>query len=111
MKKVTEDHLQNQCWVYFQKNYHKKGLFVAIPNDESNPVQSKRKRLTGRMKGAADVVIVINDGRVIWVEMKLLKGRQSDAQKIFERRVTDLGHKYYVCRSLDQFKKIINNNI
>lgn len=111
MRISTEDYLQNQCWIWFTNNHRDKGLFVAIPNDEANPVQSKRKRLTGRYKGAADVVIILNNARVIWVEFKLPKGVQSEAQKQFEEKIKNLGHKYYLCRSIDSFKQIIDENI
>lgn len=107
MRISTEDYLQNQCWIWFTNNHRDKGLFVAIPNDESNPVQSKRKRLTGRFKGAADVVLILNQGRVVWVEFKLPKGRQSEAQIRFESLVTELGHQYHVCRSIEQFKELV----
>ena len=110
MRISTEDYLQNQCWIWFTNNHRDKGLFVAIPNDESNPVQSKRKRLTGRYKGAADVVIILNNSRVIWVEFKLPKGVQSEAQKQFEEKIKNLGHNYYVCRSIESFKKIIHDH-
>lgn len=111
MRKLTEDYIQNQCFIYFHNRYRNVGLFVSIPNDESNPVQSRRKSLTGRYKGAADVVIVLNGGRVLWVEFKLPTGRQSDSQKDFEKRITEFGHKYYVCRSIEAFKDICNEEL
>jgi len=109
MRKQTEDYLQNQAWIWFLKSYNDKGMFVSIPNDERDPVASKRKRLTGRMKGAADVVLILDNGRVVWVEFKLPTGRQSDAQLLFERRVQSLGHQYHVVRSLEQFQNLIKS--
>jgi hypothetical protein len=111
MRQLTEDYIQNQCFIYFHNRYRNAGIFVSIPNDESNPVQSRRKTLTGRHKGAADVVIVLNGGKVVWVEFKLPTGRQSDAQKEFEKRITELGHVYYVCRSIENFTEICNAEI
>ncbi len=107
MRKQTEDYLQNQCWIWFLNNYGKKAIFCAIPNDERDPVASRRKRLTGRVKGAADVMLILNEGRIVFVEFKLPKGRQSDAQRIFEQRVNDLGHRYFVIRTLDDFKQLV----
>jgi hypothetical protein len=111
MRKQTEDYLQNQCWIWFTNNHRDKGIFVSIPNDESNVVQSKRKTLTGRRKGAADVVLILNRGRVIWVEFKTLTGRQSEFQKQFETRVTSLGHKYIIIRSLKEFQEFCKINL
>jgi hypothetical protein len=107
MKKQTEDYIQNQCWIWFTNTHRDKGIFVAIPNDESSPVQSKRKTLTGRHKGAADVVLILDGGNVAWCEFKTETGRQSPEQIKFEQRITELGHYYFICRSLKDFQEKI----
>jgi len=39
--------------------------------------------------------------RVLWIETKAGKGKQSDAQAEFERCVIEVGHHYLVARSSD----------
>jgi hypothetical protein len=48
------------------------------------------------------------DTDVYFIEIKTSTGRQSDKQKDFENRVNLLGHKYFLVRSLDEFKNIIH---
>ena len=41
------------------------------------------------------------------IEMKTRKGYQSDAQKVFQAKCEEYGAKYVVCRSLDEFQKVV----
>lgn len=64
------------------------------------------KRQQGLVAGVPDLFI-IHYGRLIWVEMKTPKGRQSEVQKQFEKRVTDNNQgEYHLIRSVDAFQKI-----
>lgn len=40
--------------------------------------------------------------RTLWIELKSKDGRQSDEQKQFQTCVTNIGHSYTVCRSIDE---------
>lgn len=55
-------------------------------------------RPTRQTPGLADLYVV-GHGTCAWVEVKRPKGRQSDAQKLFERLVTEAGGLYMVWRS------------
>jgi hypothetical protein len=50
---------------------------------------------------------VIQPNRIIFVELKLEKGKQQKNQIEFETKVSALGFEYYLVRSLDDFKKIV----
>ena len=54
----------------------------------------------GCHKGIADLV-VMKDGRTIWVEVKTPKGRLSAWQDGFRQAVVNSGCEYIVARSLD----------
>jgi hypothetical protein len=56
--------------------------------------------------GVSDL-IVIQPNRIIFIELKLEKGKQQKTQLEFERKVKALGFEYYVVRSLEEFKKIV----
>lgn len=60
-----------------------------------------------RINGVSDVVAV-KDGVVLFLEVKTEKGRQSDAQKMFEKKLAEKGGRYFVVRSLDDVKGIIS---
>jgi len=57
------------------------------------------------MNGVPDIIL-IKDGQFIGLEVKQEKGKQSEDQKIFEKRCHDAGAKYYIVRSLDDVIKL-----
>lgn len=114
MKKITEDYIQNQCWIWFVNLTHKmkpRPVIYSVPNDEASPVQAKRKNLTGRKAGVSDLVVMLPNGKSLYIEMKTLEGRQSESQKRFEKECEELGFDYYLCRSVEEFKQVIWQNI
>ena len=58
------------------------------------------------MNGIPDI-IVIKDGKFIGLEVKRPKGKQSDSQIEFERRVKNVGAEYFVVTSIDDVMKIL----
>lgn len=62
---------------------------------------------TGMMSGVSDL-IVLQPGRVLFIEVKTPSGRQSKTQLRFENIVSKLGFKYFIVRSLDEFKDLVN---
>lgn len=47
---------------------------------------------------------------ILWIECKAENGRQSEAQKTFEREVTEAGRHYLVARSIDDVRKWLKEN-
>jgi len=54
----------------------------------------------GSYRGIADLYC-LKDGEHIWIEVKTPEGKQSEAQKQFERDITSRGGKYMIARCLD----------
>ena len=103
-----EEPIQVACVKWFRLQYPKLIIF-AVPNGGSrNLYEAKNMKDAGVLKGVADLVIVGNNGRVLFVEMKAGKNKQEASQVIFQQKVENLGHKYIICRSLEQFKKEID---
>lgn len=102
-----ERNLQEACVRWFRLAYPKLFIF-AVPNGGSrNQIEAHNMRLSGVVAGVSDLV-VIGNGKVLFVEMKIAKGRQSERQKEFQEIVESLNHKYVVCRSFEDFKKEID---
>lgn len=78
------------------KKYWKQNGWYAIRNQQN----------IGSHKGLSDFV-VIKDGKVVFVEVKGERGRQSDAQKKFEQDITKCGAYYCVCRTADEFHAFV----
>ena len=107
----TEAQIQQEIVVWFRNKYCRKGLeprycIFSVPNEAG--YKNRQFMLTGMLPGVSDLIIVL-DQEVIFVELKDHKGRQSPKQKEFEKMVLDLGHSYFLVRSLEDFKKTIEN--
>lgn len=64
---------------------------------------------TGLPEGFSDLLIFLRGGITIFCEVKTRTGRQREAQKRFEKEMTEFGFKYVVCRSLQDFQSFIQN--
>jgi len=110
----SESALQQQIFNWYNNNYclknmTKRGLMFSIPNGGTrNIMEAMTLKATGLLKGASDLVVILPNGKLIFVELKQPKGVQSPEQKDFENRVILLGFEYHIIKSLDEFKILIN---
>jgi hypothetical protein len=70
-----------------------------IPNGmKTNPITAARFKRMGVMAGIPDLCIVLDCGRVMWIEMKKVgKGKLSDVQESVIVDFAKLDHFVYVC--------------
>ena len=102
---MTEDQIQAKIIIYYRNQF--KGLIFSCPNGGTrNILEAKKLKATGLLAGVADLIILKPNAETIFVEVKIEKGVQSDVQKLFEKKVTDLGFKYYLVRSFEEFLKL-----
>ena len=103
----AENKVQQEIVQYFRKNYYGKGIIFSVPNERSGGYMAMKDLLqTGLLSGVSDLVIVLHN-KVMFVELKNAKGKQSDKQKRFEEGVKKLNHEYHLVRSLEEFKEIL----
>lgn len=103
-----ESEIQQSCIRWFRYSYPRYLVF-SVPNGGSrNVIEAANLKKEGALAGVSDLVVVA-DRKVLFVEMKTRKGRQQESQKDFQHRVEVLGHRYVVCRSLDDFMREIKN--
>jgi hypothetical protein len=81
-----------------------------------------RRCFTSGRKGMADLLVIrtciypahgcgfISFQRVLWLELKSLKGVQSPAQKEFQREVEAEGHAYLLVRDVRQVQTWLKEN-
>ena len=107
----TEDQLQADIYKWYNNNFclktHKpRHCIFSVPNGGFRTKREAVKlKATGLRAGVSDLII-IQDRTTLFVELKKPTGKQSKEQLEFEKIVTALGFKYYVVRSLDEFKDI-----
>ena len=104
-KEKSEYDIQCECieWV---RHTHPGYIVFSVPNEVAGQRASKYKR-SGMLPGVSDLVVITPEG-IEFVEMKNAVGRQSKPQRTFQAKVEELGYKYYLCRSLEEFKSVFD---
>lgn len=112
--KKQESKLQSECFNWYNNNFclkfhNPRGLMFSVPNElaGNNGFATMFAKASGLTAGVSDTVLILPNGKLLFVEFKTVTGRQSDKQKEFEKRVTDLGFEYKIVRSFDEFREIV----
>ena len=105
----TESQIQRACVRWFRYQYPEiEPLFFSVPNGGYRmATTAKIMKAEGQRAGVADLILLLprQGYGALCVEMKCGKGRQSEAQKEFQRLCDQYGQKYVVCRSLEDFMR------
>lgn len=106
--RVEEHCIQCACVRWFNLRYpNLRGRLFAVPNGgHRNIVTAVKLKDEGVVAGVADLILLVPSGSygALCIEIKTPAGRQSAAQKQWERNVCAEGHyRYAVCRSLEEF--------
>lgn len=109
----SENKIQQEIVIWFKNNYclkhhNPKCEIFSVPNEGSNAKEQIYKKSIGLLSGVSDLIVLMPN-RVIFIECKDDKGKQSDKQIAFENTVKSLGFEYYVVRSLIDFRQWIEN--
>jgi len=110
--KHTESKIQIACvqWFSYQypELYHH---FFSVPNGGLRRLTTAQiLKAEGAKPGVADLLLTIpnQDYHGLFIEMKTEKGTLSDNQKKFKSAIERVGlHKYVICRSFEEFKKVV----
>lgn len=102
---MTEDQIQAKIIIHYRNQF--KGLIFSVPNGGTrNIIEAKKLKATGLLSGVADLIILKPNAECIFIEVKTTIGRQSEVQRIFQEKVTQMGFKYYLVRTFDEFLKL-----
>lgn len=112
--KSNEGKIQAECFAWFWNTFPEyRKLLFHVPNEndraDSNPIQGAIRKSLGVVSGVSDLICLIPRGGhgALLIEMKDEKGVQKLAQKEWQKKVEAQGYRYEICRSLEQFKTII----
>lgn len=109
--KHQESTLQTSCVKWFRLQYPNLVIY-AVPNGGSRNVrEAQRLKAEGVLAGVADLVIMLPQGKSLYIEMKVKGNRQTQNQKDFQKKAISLGHTYTVCYTFEEFQKIVENQI
>lgn len=111
-----EHRLQTACVRWFRLAYPEWAqLLFAVPNGgRRDAVTGARLKAEGVVPGVSDLLLLVpahhieHDGFIgLWhgfcIEMKTLKGRQTENQKDWQKAVEAAGYRYEVVRTVDEF--------
>lgn len=112
----NEEHrLQVQCVTWFRYQYPRlRMLLFSVPNGGYRLIKTATlMKQEGQLRGVSDLILLFPNSKyhALCIEMKTETGRQSIEQKNFQSAVEEAGYKYAVCRSLDDFMKVIKGYI
>ncbi len=109
---MNEDILQAKIYKWYHNTYctklnNPKHCIFAVPNGgKRNKIEAVKLKATGLVAGVSDL-IVIQPNRILFIELKIATGKQSQKQKDFQEVVQNLGFQYFVVRSLEEFKEVV----
>lgn len=103
----SESKIQQEIVIWYRNNnLNNNNIIFSVPNEGKSAKEQMFKKATGLLSGVSDL-IVLHNGKTIFIECKDEKGKQSDKQKEFEKIVSLQGFKYFLVRSLEEFKNIL----
>ena len=108
--KNDEHRIQSACVRWFRLKYPKlKNVLFAVPNGgRRDAITGARLKEEGATSGVSDLILLKSNRFYggLCIEMKKPGGRQSPAQKEWQKDAEANGAKYVVCKSLDEFMKV-----
>jgi hypothetical protein len=83
-------------------------FFHSVPNEAAgrNKVAHMQLISAGLRAGVADMVVWLPDG-IAYIEVKTATSSQSQRQKAFEGKCKDYGVRYYLVRSVEDVRRIV----
>jgi hypothetical protein len=114
---VPEDTIHQHCIQWFNMQYGNSGAILHhSPNENPRGVQSTLIRYNAKMKalgrkaGFPDIII-LHQGRVLFVELKSQTGTLSAVQKSLFQEFQRAGFEVKVVRSLEEFIEVVDQFI
>ena len=103
--KLQESTLQASCVRWFRYQYPHLVIY-AVPNGGSRNVrEAQRLKAEGVLAGVADLVVMLPQGKSLYIEMKVRGNRQTDNQKEFQKVIEDFISIYdYFAPKIEGFK-------
>lgn len=116
---VSESQMQTSCVRWFRIVHPAlSGLLFSIPNGakmggktnkKGFPIQASIMKGEGLTEGVADLFLALPKGRFsgLFIEMKTPVGSLSPEQRSFLERMAAVGYAVALCRSQNDFEKVI----
>lgn len=111
---MTEEQFQQQCFLHAWNHpslFFRYRIFT-IHNNAKDARQGLKLKSMGVLAGVPDMCIILNDRKVIWIELKKDdKQKLSDAQKKLHSIWGKFNHPVHVINDFEKFKNLISEII
>lgn len=104
-----ESKLQRMCVQWFRIHFPHLTMF-AIPNGgRRGKVEAAIMKGEGVLAGVADLFLMLPNMEYngLFIEIKTPDGRQSDSQRVFECKATEVSYCYKICRTFEEFRDVV----
>lgn len=114
VRRQEESRLQAECFAWCWNSHPEtRRLLFHVENERTNgnKIDGARRKAMGLIAGVSDLILLMPRGiyHGLMIEMKTLEGRQREEQRLWQTLVEKQGYMYCLCRSLAQFKEIIES--
>lgn len=112
--KFMEKNIHKQIIYYLkQMNYFAFHIanevnYSGVSNKENIKFFVERRTM-GVVAGVPDICVCLNNGVTIWLEVKGTSTTLSANQKEFHEKLTSLGHKVFIVKSVEDVIAILND--
>lgn len=113
-RKADESKLQAECFQWLWNNYPEtRKRYFAVLNEnsrqDSNMISGMYRKARGVVAGVSDSIMLIARGKYhgLCCEFKTQIGKQREGQVEWQQIIEKEGYYYFICRSLEDFKKTI----
>lgn len=106
-RKKTEHIIQKSIVRWFKKEFPE---YIIFSTNNEACYRNSYYLEGGVLQGVSDLVVILPN-KIIFVELKAERGKQSKSQKEFELKLKSIGYEYYIIRSLENFKDLIMSNL
>ena len=108
---MSEAQIQAACVTWLWNTYPQtRGLFFAVNNNSEHVARAMNRKAVGLVAGVSDTIFLWN-GDAHLIEFKTPTGRQGPKQKEWQAKAEAQGFRYYIVRSLEDFKQLIEGII
>lgn len=101
MKKRNESSIVTSILKYMQVLENARQI-RWVDRLNSGSISMGKRRIRMCRAGTPDIFAILCSGQMLWIEVKTARGVPSYAQLDWSCMVEDCGHRYLLCRDLDQ---------
>lgn len=106
--RISEQQLQAACVAWFHNNLPEhRGMLHCNNNNSHSRIAGNIARTMGVYPGVSDLELILDGGRIAFIELKVEGGVLSDAQKEWREKVMARKHLYFVVWGLEAFQTLI----